>query len=246
MIDLKRVAILVAVLLVSAAVAFAEFGADGGFLSLFADEIVTVADLDTIVLASDTVGIINAQNDTLRLAGGEFTTAPSQWGEITFITGANTDTVRYFSKASGDDSDDSLWLTVDLTTATSANDSAVINWYSDRVTVDTVATVAHEWPYAFGSNVFVSRLVSMTQDDSTGVKIVGQSKIGSNDEWYEVFAHTLDEDGEEATTAFADTNASGYYVGNYFRTLVITYDSTGGEADRINATKVEVYWRGRK
>lgn len=239
---MKRVAILVAVLLVSAAVAFAEFGADGGFLSLFADEVVRVADVDTVI-RTDTVTINNVHVDTIELASA-LDTVVAQWGILTFIVGDNTDTVRYVATVAP--TGDTLFLSADLEDSTAANDSAIVEWYSDRVTVDTVATVAHEWPYAFGSNVFVSRLVSMTQDDSTGVKIVGQSKIGSNDEWYEVFAHTLDEDGEEATTAFGDTNASGYYVGNYFRTLVITYDSTGGEADRINATKVEVYWRGRK
>ena len=108
---------------------------------------------------------------------------------------------------------------------------------------DTVATIQHSWPYTFAQNMFWAVLDTNTYEDSTGVAVRVQTKFGDYDPWTTIASLALDLNSEEGYISLGDSTAT-VQMGQYFRTLVIYYDSTRGA--RVNATDVEVVWRGRK
>lgn len=243
----KRVGLcllLAATILVLVNAAFDEIG---GFFPLF-DRAITmdVAVVDS-VLERDSAVTKDYGDDTIRCEGTLFTTAPSQQGLVTFLTGAFEDSTRYITKASGDASDDTIWLASLLSDTAATGDSLRIEFLTDFVTIETT-TVTHEDMPVMASNLIIGRLVSMSSYDSTGVKIVVQNRLGDNGTWNAVFTAVFDTIASDSTAIFADTDTltSGDYLGDQWRTLVIVTDSVSYDADRVLTADVEVFWRGKK
>lgn len=239
----KRTIALLTLLAVWSAIAFAaDFNRDGGWLKIFKNIDEVFGPIDSVILV-DTVLIINVQNDTIRMGGGEFAfPAPAQYGRITFHTGNNADTVRYFDKANGDASDDTLWLTVDLTVATANGDSAIVEWFSNLTAVDTVTQTLKEAP-VFARNAFLTRITNLSNLDSTGVTFIGQTRVDDSGTWVTFMTTTLMAEGD-SSVAFADTlSAANLFFGNQIQFKRIFVDSLGG-VPRKTAVSTEVWWRG--
>lgn len=242
---MKRLIALLLIVLATAT-AYAEFGADGGFVQLLRDTFVRASTADAYVEV-DTVVITSAKFDSLLVATATLA-APTQFAKLQFKSGTQTtalrDTTRFLTRIGTGPVSDTLKLNVKLGAATQNGDTVILSFYADNgVRIDTVSTVEHDWPYTFAHNVFWSRLDRSDYPESTGVLVNVQTKFGATDDWATIASHALDDDNEEAYTVLSDSSAT-VQMGSKFRTMVITYDSTRGA--RVNASTVEVVWKGRK
>lgn len=242
---MKRLIALLLIVLVTAS-AYAEFGPDGGFAQLLRDTFVRQSTADAVTLV-DTVIISNASTTLLLYPTAQLNPS-TQFGYIRFASGTTTaalrDSSRNFTRIATGPVSDTIALNIALGASSANTDSVFVYFYADNgVQTDTVSTVEHEWPYTFAHNVIWSRLDRLDYQDSTGVLVNVQTKFGATDDWATIASHALDADNEEAYTVLSDSSAT-VQMGSRFRTMVITYDSTRGS--RVNASTVEVVWKGRK
>lgn len=241
---MKRILALLLVLLITAT-GYAMFE-NGGFLTLYKDRYAQESSADSIVLV-DTVIVSNA-SATLLFVPTATLTPPTQFGMIRFASATTTaalrDTTRYISRVGTGPVSDTIALSVALSANSANTDSVIITFYADNgVNTDTVTTVQHYWPYTFAQNMFWSVLDTNTYEDSTGVAVRVQTRFGDYDPWATIASLALDLNSEEGYISLGDSTAT-VQMGQYFRTLVIYYDSTRGA--RVNSADVEVVWRGRK
>lgn len=239
----KRTVTVLAMLIVWSAVALASFAANGGWVRIFREVANVTAPVDT-VLHVDTLTILNATSSRLEFDSTSWTTPVGQWTKLTFTTGDNADTVRYGYYASPFGAKDSIFITGDsLSAATAANDSVIVEWYSNIVKADTTISATYFDVPAFYHNSFLARAVDLSNLDSTGLTYVVQTRVGDNGTW-QTFATLGLMTETDTAVAKADTlGSSNLLMGNQIRILRIFVDSVGGTVRRTQLES-EVWWRG--
>lgn len=244
---MRRMVGLLLVVAVMSGVAVADFFTDGGFFPLIAKTQVSLRSPVDTVLLRDTFVVANANNDTLTFAGATFTTPTSQWAKLTFLSGDNEDSVRYANKFSGDASDDSVWLTEDLSVATSVGDSILVEFYSDLTTVDTTEfRIYKERLAVFEKFTFLARCIDLNVFDSSGIKLVVQNRWGDDGAWTTIWTAYLDTIEEQDTVMNGDTTSAGVWFGDQWQGLAILEDSVGGSAVRSVRGLIQLDWRAIK
>lgn len=236
---MKRSLVLFWILAVFATALAFDFAADGGWLRLFEQRLKVTSPQDAVI-RTDTVTINNVHVDTLELAAA-LDTVVAQWGVLTFIVGDNTDTVRYVFAVAP--TGDTLFLSAPLEDSTAANDSAIVEFYSDDLVVDTTEGRVFKG-HEVGTCRFhglTARIREVNHSDSCGVIIVVRNRLHDLGDWVTFLTATLDSSYTDTTIVWADSLADGTLPGDQWQVLVIAADSVGGVANRVFSFKPEVF-----
>ncbi len=241
---MKRIAGILLAVAIPLSMVVADFAADGGWLLLFDKSPRLVSPQDEVT-RTDTVTINNVHVDTLELAAPIDTTTPMpQFAVLTFIVGDNTDTVRHVFAVAP--TGDTLFLLTALEDSTAANDSAVVEWYTDETALDTAWAGIEKRMPTCASYSLIARLNSINHSDSCGVIVVFRNRTEDGGTWATIFTAYLDSAAMADTfTSFGDS-ATAWLIGDQWQTIVILADSVGGVTGRQLVTDIDALIRCKK